>query len=121
MAQSSEARPFRLGSRSGGPDHVFELESGEQNTKSAVYIRKDGQKIKWDDEFGWSARDEKGGLLTAPWGQPAAKQGNTLPEGIWIGRKGDHAYVYAGAYGVSQADKKAQAQKYREAIGGVEM
>lgn len=122
MAQASDVPHFRLVSRSGGPEHIFELESGEHNTKSAVYVRKDGQRLKWDDDFGWSARDEKSNeLLTVAWGQPAAKQGNTLPAGVWVSKKGEHSYVYQGAFGVSAADKKAQAQRYREAIGGVEM
>lgn len=122
MASSGDAPTFRLQSLSGGPTHVFELISGEQNSKSAVYKRKDGMQIKWDDEFGWSARDENNKqLLAQAWGVPATKQGDTPPEGTWVTRKAEAAYVFDMKVGVSAADKKAQAQKYREAIGGVEM
>lgn len=118
----SDAAPFRLNSLSGGPTHVYELESGEANSKSAVYRRKDGQRVKWDDEFGWAARDEKTQeLVTGAWGIPASKQSDSPPEGIWVTRKGGDAYVYEMKFGVSAADKKANAQRLREAIGGVEM
>lgn len=119
---ASDSAPFRLNSLSGGPTHVFELESGDANTKSAVYARKDGVRVKWDEDFGWSARDEKNqALLILVWGVPASKQGDAPPEGVWVTRKGDASYVYDMKFGVSAADKKAQAQRYREAIGGVEM
>ena len=105
-----------------GPTHTFELESGEKDSRSAVYIRKDGQRIKWDDEFGWSARDEKSGaLLTVAWGIPPASQKDNPPEGTWVSRKGAEAYVYELKTGVSKEERSARAQRLREATGGVEM
>lgn len=122
MATPSSAAPFSLVNPAGGPTHVYELESGEYGTKSAVYARKDGQRVKWDNDFGWAARDEKTQeLLTVAWGIPASQQGDKPTEGTWVGKKGPNVFVYDMKFGVSAADKKAQAQRYREAVGGVEM
>lgn len=119
---SAEPASFVFTSRSGGPAHKFELQSGDHSSKSAQYVRKDGLTITWDDEFGWSGKDAKSGdLLALAWGVPAAKQGDSPPEGTWVTKKGDASYVHDMKYAASAADKKAQAQRYREAVGGVEM
>jgi len=54
--------------------------------------------LQWTDPRGWVVADPTGTVLSRPWDIEPDDQGPLPPQGVWVSRKGDKAYVYDLAY-----------------------
>jgi len=54
--------------------------------------------LQWTAPRGWVVADLAGTVLSRPWDVEPRDQGPLPPQGVWVSRKGDKAYVYDLAY-----------------------
>ena len=97
--------------------YTFVLSSSPStiHSRSAIYSRSNNNdvRVQWDDECGWSIRDQESGeLLSIAWDMPASRQGDSPSEGIWVSRKGEKSYVYEMKWD-DEAGKNVVAEEQR--------
>ncbi|CAN5252840.1 hypothetical protein BH10PSE4_BH10PSE4_03100 [soil metagenome] len=54
--------------------------------------------LHWVGSHGWVVTDPAGTVLSRPWDVEPCDQGPLPPQGVWVSRKGDKAYVYELVY-----------------------